>query len=111
MGEIIYLSQRRIRITLYTRGLGGRPRHPDDERALAIINGVVKELGPCYFEVQTKARLAHVLDAIVHGGWLAPVVMVESTVLSQRTVPDRGALRAYLAQQITILRPRLAKSG
>lgn len=111
MGEIIYLSQRRIRITLYTRGFGRSRRHPDDERTLAVINGVVKELGACYFEVHTKAWLAHVLDAVVHGGWLAPVVMVESTVLTQRAVPDRGAFRAYLAQQITILRPRLAKSS
>jgi hypothetical protein len=111
MGEIIYLSQRRIRITLYTRGFGWRRRHPDDERALAVVNGVVKELGPCYFEVHTKARLAHALEAIVHGGWPAPVVMVESTVVTQGAVPDRGALRAYLAQQIMILRPRLAKSS
>jgi hypothetical protein len=37
--------------------------------------------------------------------------MVGSTVFSQGTVPDRARLRAYLNEQMHILRPRLAKSS
>jgi hypothetical protein len=111
MGEIIYLSQRRIHIVLYTRGVGWGRLHSEDQRTLAIINGVVKELGACYFDVQTRAWWAHLPEALMHGAWHAPVVLVDSTVVSQGIVPERGALRAYLARQIAIVRPRLAKSS
>jgi hypothetical protein len=111
MGEIIYLSQRRIHVMLYTRGFGGSQLHPDDQRNLTIINGVVKELGACYFDVQTRRWWTHLLEALMHGAWRAPTVLVDSTVVAQGVVLDRGALRAYLARQITIVRPRLAKSS
>lgn len=111
MGEIIYLSQRRIHITLYTHGIGWTRMHRDDQQTLNIINGVVKELGAYYFDVQTRPWWSHLLEALRHGGWRAPVVLVNTTVVSQGSVPDRSALRAYLTRQISIIRPHLAKSS
>ncbi len=112
MGDIIHLSRERISITLYTHGFGwSRRTHPDDERALAVIVGVVRELGPWYFEVRTRRWSAHFPHTIFHGGWWSPVVMVDRALFSQATVPDRARLRAYLNEQMHILRPRLAKSG
>jgi len=112
MGEIIHLSRERIAITLYTRGLGwSKRRDADNERALAVVVGVVRELGPWYFEVRTRSWPAHFYEAIFYGGWWSPVVMVGHTVFSQGTVPDRIRLKTYLNEQIHILRPRLAKSS
>jgi hypothetical protein len=112
MGEIIHLSRERITITLYTRGLGrGKQAHPDNERSLAVIVGVVRELGPWYFEVRTRSWPAHFYETIFRGGWWSPVVVVGHTIFSQAGVPDRAQLRAYLNEQMHILRPRLAKSS
>lgn len=112
MGQIIYLSRERITITLYTRGFGwGKRTHPDNEEALAAILGVVRELGPWYFEVRTRRWPAHFFETVFLGGWWSPVVVVGRTVFSQAGVPDRVQLRAFLNEQMHILRPRLAKSS
>ena len=115
MGEIIYLTRERIHVTLYTRTC--LRRGPDghlseeDARALAVLKAVVTELGQWYFEVRTRPWMTHFYEAIVHGGWWSPVVMVNHAVFSQGSVPDHAALRAHLYRQIHILRPRLAKSS
>lgn len=117
MGEIIRLSQDRIHITLYTRprvlSWGAREvaRRADNDRALAVVRGVVKELGQWYFEVHTKSWGSHLLEALLRGGWAAPAVMVGHAVFSQGGIPDRARLRSYLNEQIRILRPRLAKTS
>jgi hypothetical protein len=117
MGEIIRLSQDRIHITVYTRsrflswGQREAACRMENERTVAVIQGVVKELGQWYFEVHTRCWALRWYETICRGGWWTPVVMVDSTVFSQGTVPDRARLRAYLNEQIHILRPRLAKSS
>lgn len=117
MGEIIRLSQERIHITVYTRarffswGKREAARRAETERVLAVIQGVVKELGQWYFEVHTRSWATHFYEAALRGGWWAPVVMVDRAVFSQACMPDRAKLRAYLNEQIHILRPRLAKSS
>ena len=117
MGEIIRLSMERIHITVYMHGLrfvwGKRAaiRRIENDRTLAVIQAVVKELGQGYFEVHTRSWPTHCIGAIRRGGRHAPVVIVDTTVYSQGRIPDRAALRAYLNEQIHILRPRLAKSS
>jgi hypothetical protein len=117
MGEIIHLSRERIEITVYTRGrgwFGGRAaeaHHKESEQTLAVVCGVVKELGQWYFDVRTRPWATHFYQALPHGGWRAPVVQVGHSVFSQGCIPDRAKLRAYLNDQIHILRPRLAKSS
>jgi hypothetical protein len=117
MGEIIRLSQDRIHITVYTRarvlswGQREAARQLENERMLGAIRGVVKELGQWYFDVQTRSWATHWYETVFHGGWWTPIVIVERTVFSQGTLPDRTHLRAYLNEQIHILRPRLAKSS
>jgi len=117
MGEIIHLSQDRIHITIYTRarilswGKREAARKAENERAFAVIQTVVEELGQWYFEVHTRPWASRFYEAIVRGGWWSPVVIVERTVFSQACMPDRGQLRAYLNEQIRVLRPRLAKSS
>jgi hypothetical protein len=117
MGEIIRLSQTRIRIVVYTRG-GFLPwtssrglRQNEQERTLAVIQGVVKELGQWYFDVQMRSWFSRCYELLFRGAWLSPVVMIEGSVFSQGAVPDRARLRPYLNEQIHILRPRLAKSS
>ena len=117
MGEIIHLSQDRIHITLYTRarilswGKWEAARRAENERALAVIQAVVKELGQWYFEVHTRSWAPHFYEAIIRGGWWSPVVIVDRVLFSQACTPDRTQLRAYLNEQIRVLRPRLAKSS
>lgn len=117
MGEIIRLSQDRIHITVYTRsgflswGQRETARRLENERLLTTIRGVVKELGQWYFEVHARCWATRWYETILHGGWWTPIVMVENTVFSQGAMPDRAHLRAYLNEQIHILRPRLAKSS
>jgi hypothetical protein len=117
MGEIIRLSLERIHITVYLHGLrfswGKRAvrRRTENERTLAVIQAVVKELGQGYFEIHTRSWPARCIGAIWHGGWRSPVVMVGNSVYSQACIPDRAELRAYLNEQIHILRPRLEKSS
>lgn len=117
MGEIIRLSMDRIHITVYMHELrfawGARAalRQAENERTLAAIQAVVKELGQGYFDVHARSWPAHCIEAIWRGGWHAPVVLVGTTIYSQGRVPDRADLRAYLNEQIHILRPRLAKSS
>lgn len=117
MGEIIHLSRERIQITVYMRGTSfgwtsrARLRHLESERTLAQVKGVVKELGQWYFDVRVRSWGAHWYEAWLHGGWCAPVVMVSHRVYSEGCVPDRARLRAYLLEQMHILRPRLAKSS
>lgn len=115
MGQIIHLSQKRIEIVLYTRGIGmgdlGSARHAENEQALAIITGVVKELGHWYFTVRTRSWPTHFYETIVRGGWWSPVVTVDRIVVSHGCLPDRVWLRGYLNEQMHILRPRLAKSS
>ncbi len=115
MGEIIHLSRERIQITVYMRSDGPSRRrsqcHHECQITLALVEGVVKELGQWYFDVRTRSWPSHFLEAFVRGGWRAPVVMVGHTVVSQACVPDRAWLRAYLKEQVHILRPRLAKSS
>ena len=117
MGEIIHLSQDRIHITLFTRsrilswGTRETERRAENERALAVIQAVVKELGQWYFEIHSRSWASHFLEAIIRGGWWSPVVIVDRVLFSQASTPDRTQLRAYLNEQIRVLRPRLAKSG
>ena len=115
MGEIIYLSRERIHVTLYThaRGWGRQDGRMSDEDAatLSVLKAVVTELGPWYFELKTRSWMTHFYEAILHGGWWSPVVMVDRAVFSQGSVPNHTALRAHLNAQIHILRPRLAKSS
>lgn len=117
MGELIRLSQNRIHICVYTRssflswGSQAAAQRAESERTLAVIQAVVKELGQWYFEVHTRTWLSRFYQMMFKGGWWAPVVMVENSIFSQGTVPDRARLRAYLNEQIHILRPRLAKSS
>ena len=117
MGEIIHLSTERIHITVYVAGDGWwvfrrpRLRSLDSERTLAMVQGLVKELGQWYFEVHTRCWHTRCYEALLRGGWRAPVVMVGRHVYSEGCVPDRARLRTYLLEQMHILRPRLAKSG
>ena len=117
MGEIIRLSMERIHITVYLHGLrltwGSRAalRRVENDRTLAAVQAVVKELGQGYFDVQARSWPAHCIQALWRGGRHAPVVLVGTTVYSQGCIPDRAQLRAYLNEQIHILRPRLAKSS
>lgn len=115
MGEIIYLSRERIHVTIYTRawpwGKQGATLTADDQRALAVVNAVVTELGAWYFEVRTRPWLTHFLEAIIHGGWRSPVVVVDLAVYSQGRVPDYADLRAFLTRRLQIVRPRLKKSS
>lgn len=117
MGEIIRLSQDRIHITVYMRsrflrwGQREAACQMDNERTLAVIRGVVKELGQWYFDVHTRSWATRWFETVFRGGWWTPVVMVGNTVFSQGSVPDRAHLRAYLNEQMHILRPRLAKSS
>ena len=114
MGEIIHLSRERIQITVFTRGCGlpwakyEVTRQLENEQTLAIVNGVVKELGLWYFEVRTRSWALHFFEAMLRGGWWSPVVVVGRNTFSQGEVPDRAKLRAYLSEQIHIHRPRLA---
>ncbi len=115
MGEIIHLSRERIQITVFVRSDGvGRRRgqaHHECEIALAVVESVAKELGQWHFVVRTRSWRSHFIEALVRGGWRTPVIMVGHTVVSQACVPDRQWLRAYLKEQVQILRPRLAKSS
>jgi hypothetical protein len=115
MGQIIHLSRERIQITVYVRYGGGRrpasAPDQDGELTLAVVQSVVKELGLWYFDVRTRSWPAHFFEAVLRGGWSAPIVIVGRTVVSQSHVPDRTWLRSYLKEQVHILRPRLAKSS
>jgi hypothetical protein len=115
MGEIIHLSRERIQIIVYTGYCApwrktSRCRE-ESKQTLAIVDGLVKELGQWYFDVQERSWLRHCYEVIPRGGWHAPVIMVGRTVITQATVPDAGRLRKYLKEQVRIVRPRLAKSS
>jgi hypothetical protein len=115
MGEIIYLSRERIHVTLFTqartRGRQGDHLSDEDMASLSVLKAVITELGPWYFDLKTRPWITHFYEAILHGGWWSPVVMVDHTVFSQGCVPDHAGLRVHLTNQIHILRPRLAKSS
>src|ERR1035437_8398152 len=112
MGELIYLSRQRIQITLYVRRRRqGRPADQESELTVALVQGLVQELGKAYFDSRTRTWPGHMLEALLRGGWHSPVVMVGHTVVSQRVAPDRAWLRGYLKEQVHRLRPRLARSS
>ena len=117
MGEIIRLSMERIHITVYRPALPfawsrrAALRKAESDRALATIQAVVKELGTGYFDVHVLSWPAHCIEALWRGGRHAPVVLVGNAIYSQGCTPDRAEFRAYLNEQIHILRPRLAKSS
>ena len=115
MGEIIHLSRERIQITVYT-GLCLPWRQAsrcceESKQTLAIVDGVVKELGQWYFELRERSWLRYCYEILPRGGWQAPVIMVGKTVISQSSAPDAVRLRKYLKEQVRVVRPRLAKSS
>jgi hypothetical protein len=115
VGEIIHLSRERIVITVYTRGNRfGTPdpnRLVESELTLALVHGVVKELGQWYFEVRARSWTTHFFEALLRGAHSTPAVIIGRKVVSQGSVPDRNMLRRYLREQVHIIRPRLAKSS
>jgi hypothetical protein len=115
MGEIIHLSRERIQITVYM-GYGPPWRrasrcYQESTLALAIVEGLVKELGQWYFELRVRSWIRHFYEVLPRGGWGAPAIVVGRTVISQSSVPDAARLRRYLKEQVRIVRPRLAKSS
>jgi hypothetical protein len=115
MGEIIHLSRERIQITVY---MGYCPPwrrtsrcFEESKQTLAIVDGLVKELGQWYFDVRERSWLRHFYEVLPRGGWRAPVIVVGKTVISESSIPDPVRLRKYLKEQVRIVRPRLAKSS
>lgn len=61
-------------------------------------------------ELETKPWLTHIGESLRHGGWHAPVVMVDGRIVRQGTVPTLAELehavrRALASHRVRIARP------
>jgi hypothetical protein len=67
---------------------------------IRAVSSVAAEVGDTV-EVEVKPWLRHVVEALLKGGWHAPVVTIDGRVFSQGVVPDPERLRAALQEEMS----------
>lgn len=66
-----------------------------------LVRKVVDEVAPSAgMRFSAKPWIRHVFEALRHGGWHAPVVLIQGEVFSQGVVPDEARLRERLASYV-----------
>ena len=62
--------------------------------AVSQVRGLLEAHPDWPVELEMKPWLTHLWEALRHGGWHAPVVLVDGRILRQGTVPTRAELAA-----------------
>lgn len=70
-------------------------------RECDINRGILEDMKRKEFKgrsvaIEIKPWLTHLWEALRHGGWHAPVIVVNGKLFSQGTVVDKGKLTKYL---------------
>lgn len=68
---------------------------------VAVVRRVVADLDG-RVDVQVRPWLRHAFEALLRGGWHAPVVTIDGRVFSQGVVPDAERLRAALQGEVPV---------
>jgi len=96
----------RVRITVYRWAgqkwfLRIRSECEECDLAVAQVHSLLDAHPDWPVSFETKPWLSHLWEALRHGGWHAPVTLVDGRVVQQGKVPGRGELEAAVEKALS----------
>jgi hypothetical protein len=94
----------RVRITIY-RWAGQkwffriRSECVECDLTVAQVQGLLSAHPDWPVEVEVKPWLTHLWESLLHGGWHAPVVLVDGRLVRQGTIPTRVELEEAIRHE------------